>query len=143
MLITVICNHSSYNFCSVQQCTEGGTNSNNVLFFVCAQDLKCGLLLAFSLQVVVFFPCNFYVHILTGKKSSERQTFNHITIIYHSRSSVDVAFNQKSQLPGCMRLLFSQSCCVACFILLSLKVMLNLICTAITRVLLTFQVLSS
>lgn len=34
-VITVICNHSPYNFSSVQQCTEGGSmNANRVLWFI-------------------------------------------------------------------------------------------------------------
>lgn len=34
--MTVICNHSSYNFRSVQQCTEGGTQAVTMvlLFFL-------------------------------------------------------------------------------------------------------------
>lgn len=39
------------------------------------------------------------------KKKIERLTFTHIAIVTGSRSFVDVAFNQKPQLPGCMRLL--------------------------------------
>ena len=58
-----------------------------------------------SLDFFLNFFCRFYVWLLIGKKNSEKQIFIHTSIINHIRSSVDVAFNQKPQMPGCMRLL--------------------------------------
>lgn len=107
MLITVICNHSSYNFCSVQQCTEEGPWTETI------SPISFGL---------------FCFRSAFNSEGSQTQTFTLAAIKDCSRSAEDVAFDQKPRLLAyATRLLPTR---------LSFKPLLSVICTPIERVLL-------